>query len=265
MNCNICKRSSTYIFSSEMLSKYNTRYYRCDYCGFIQTEAPYWLEEAYSSAITSLDIGLISRNLTLFPITSALINQNFNPGATFLDYGGGYGMFTRLMRDNGFAFYRQDIYCENLFAKGFDISDLRTGVKFELVTAFEVFEHLPNPEAAVSNMLKYSDSIFFSTELVPAGVHKKDDWWYFMPETGQHISLHTAGSLNFLAKAHNLNYYTNNRNLHLFTPKKLNAITFKLLMNYRVAKLVNIVKGRRSSFLDKDYDFILEKGQPQSS
>lgn len=264
MNCNICKRGSSYIFSASILGKHNGQYYRCDYCGFIQTEEPYWLEEAYSSAITSLDIGLISRNITLFPITSALISQNFNPDAIFLDYGGGYGMFTRLMRDNGFDFYRQDLFCENLFAKHFDSSDLQTGVKFELLTAFEVFEHLPKPCESLRSMLDHSDSIFFSTELVPTGVKTRDDWWYFMPETGQHISLYTSQSLNYLAKKNNLNYYSNNRNLHLFTAKKLNTSLFKLLMNYRVAKLVNMLNGNRKGLLSKDYDLILKKGQPKT-
>lgn len=262
MNCNICNGGSAHMFSAKILGKYDAQYYRCNNCGFIQTEAPYWLEEAYSSAITSLDIGLISRNLTLTPVTSALINQHFNPAALFLDYGGGYGMFTRLMRDNGFSFYRQDIYCENLFAKHFDLSDLPKDAKFELLTAFEVLEHLPNPCQSLGSMLEFSDSVFFSTELVPTGVKTKDDWWYFMPETGQHISLYTSKSLNFLAKKHKLNYYSNNSNLHLFTPRKLSASVFKLLMKYRVAKMVNMIKGNRNGLLSKDYDLILKKGQP---
>ncbi len=51
-------------------------------------------------------------------------------------------MFVRLMRDNGFDFYRSDRQCENLFAKGFEAS-LDVSPSYELLTAFEVFEHLP--------------------------------------------------------------------------------------------------------------------------
>ncbi len=38
----------------------------------------------------------------------------------FLDYAGGYGVFTRLMRDIGFDFYWHDPYTQNLFANGFE-------------------------------------------------------------------------------------------------------------------------------------------------
>ncbi len=46
------------LFTAKVLGKYDVQYYQCVITGFIQTEEPYWLEEAYSSAITKLDIGL---------------------------------------------------------------------------------------------------------------------------------------------------------------------------------------------------------------
>ena len=54
-------------------------------------------------------------------------------------------MFVRIMRDKGFNFYRQDIHCQNLFAKHFDISNIKITEKFDLLTAIEVFEHLEDP------------------------------------------------------------------------------------------------------------------------
>jgi 2-polyprenyl-3-methyl-5-hydroxy-6-metoxy-1,4-benzoquinol methylase len=163
------------------------------------------------------------------------------------------------MRDKGFDFYRQDVYCKNLFAKSFDISDIKMDGKFELLTAFEVFEHLTNPNEELKKMLQLSDNIFFSTELVPKGVVNKDDWWYFIPETGQHIALHTVSSLKHLAKQHNLNFYSNGKNLHLLTKKKLKAKAFKLLMNFRIAKVVDILKRRSKTLLHKDYQAILQQ------
>ncbi len=259
MICKVCKQDSSFIFSAQVLNKYTVDYYRCKACGFIQTEEPYWLAEAYASAITSLDIGLLSRNITLLPTTTAVIHNFFNASAKFIDYGGGYGMFTRLMRDHGFDFYRQDIYCENLFAKNFDITDVEQREKFELLTAFEVFEHLADPAGELDRMLQYSDSIFFSTELVPAGIKTKDDWWYFMPETGQHIALHTTDSLTHLAKQRGLYFYSNGKNLHLITPRRISTATFKLLMNYRVAKLMGMIKGKGKTLMDKDYQLVLQK------
>ncbi len=263
MNCNICGNESTLLFRATILNKYLAGYFKCKACHFIQTEHPYWLNEAYASAITSLDLGLLSRNLVLIPITSALINRTFDQAGKFIDYGGGYGVFTRLMRDQGFDYYRYDIHCENLFAKHFDIADLEAGMQFQLATAFEVFEHLANPKEELEKMLSMTDSVFFSTELVPAGVNESKDWWYFMPETGQHISFYSVESLNHLASIFKLNLYTNRFNLHLLTKKKISPLTFRLLTRYKAAKIYNRVSDRKESLLMKDYHQVLQKLQRQ--
>ena len=101
--------------------KYDVTYYQCESCRFIQTEQPYWLNEAYSSAITHLDIGLLSRNLYLMNEIPRLIDGLFPESKRYLDFGGGYGVFVRLMRDLGYDFFRFDTYCENIFADFFDI------------------------------------------------------------------------------------------------------------------------------------------------
>src|ERR1700721_2998341 len=61
--CKICEKRSVYFGETEVLRKYCVRYFRCESCGFMQTEAPYWLEEAYSSAIAKQDVGAMERNL----------------------------------------------------------------------------------------------------------------------------------------------------------------------------------------------------------
>jgi hypothetical protein len=244
------------LWTSLILKKYQARYYQCENCGFIQTEEPFWLDEAYSSAITALDLGLLQRNLVLAPITSAIILQFYNPSSSFVDYGGGYGIFTRMMRDRGFNFYRQDPHCENIFAKQFDIIDLHEKQRFEMLTAFEVFEHLVNPQNELEIMLQYSDTIFFSTELVPKNVKGNKDWWYFSPETGQHISLYSYQSLALLAKKHRLNFYSNGSNIHLFSSKKVNSFFFKVLLHYKAALTYNWIFGKKSSLLTQDYETI---------
>jgi len=142
MKCKICGYNSEIFDRAIILEKYDICYYRCDQCDFIQTEEPYWLEEAYSSSITKSDIGLIGRNISFSDVTRNLIVTCLDPNKSFLDYGGGYGMFVRLMRDKGFDFYRYDPICENLFAQGFDA---QTDKEYSLLTAWEVLEHLVNP------------------------------------------------------------------------------------------------------------------------
>ena len=209
------------LFTAKLLSKYDVRFFRCKDTGFIQTEEPYWLDEAYSSAITKLDVGLVMRNQNLVGVVVPLLLNFFNHNGLFLDYAGGYGLFTRMMRDKGFDFYHTDPYCQNLFAEYHDLKDLNKPSGFEAVTAFEVLEHLPNPLPEIEKLLSLSDNLLFSTELVPEGISKPEDWWYFSLETGQHVSFYTRESLQYIAAQRCKFYYTDGKWLHQFTEHEL--------------------------------------------
>lgn len=266
MNCRICQSISIEVFKAKVLNQYTVTYSQCPNCGFIQTETPYWLKEAYQSAITDLDIGLIYRNNHFSNVVeSILLNNSLNSNGKFIDYGGGYGMFVRLMRDKGFDYYRQDIHCQNLFAKYFDITDIKDQQTFELLTAFEVFEHLEFPEKELEIMLSFSDNILFSTEIVPENNPTPDTWWYFTPETGQHISFYTLKSLQFLAEKHCLHFYSNCVSLHMFTKNKLSINPFEKSKNkgklHNFFLFINPQKPipKRESLLMKDFEFIQSK------
>jgi len=257
MECKICSSKSDSLFSARILQKYDIRYFKCDVCGFIQTEQPYWLEEAYQDAIASLDIGYVSRNLFYRDIVASILKKKwFNFNGKFLDYGGGYGLFVRLMRDKGFNFYRQDAYCKNLFAQYFDVEKAET---YDLVTAFEVFEHLENPLLEIEKMLQYANSILFTTELQP-GIEIKsiNDWWYFAPETGQHISFYTKESLQCLAEKFRLNLYTNNCDLHLLTIKKLptNFLIRPARAHIFANRVVNKLFWNKEGLLPHDFEYV---------
>ena len=251
MNCKICNSDAKLIFKTMVLKKYDVAYYQCTNCEFIQTEDPYWLSEAYENAITNLDIGLAGRNVYQSTIASNLISKYFNGEGRFVDYGGGYGMFVRLMRDKGFDYYLQDQYCANLFAKHFGVEDIEEQ-SFELLTAFEVFEHLENPVVELEKMLKLSENIYFSTELQPSGFLNPDTWWYFIPNTGQHVALYSYKSLELLGKKYGLKYY-NNGSLHLFTKKRINPYLFKIVTNPKYQSLFRKIY-RRPSLLPLDFE-----------
>lgn len=251
MKCKVCESDSPILFNTKVLDKYNVNYHQCSKCKFIQTEKAYWLDEAYKSAITNLDIGLISRNNYYSIITKNLIFKFFDIKGAFLDYGGGYGMLVRMMRDKGLNFFRQDVYCDNLFSVHFDVNDTQI-TKFELVTAFEVFEHLDDPVDELVKMMQYSENILFSTELQPETIITPDDWWYFIPSTGQHIALYSYESLNALAKKFDL-YYYNKNSLHLFTRKKISNLSFKIMTNSKLTILFDFLyKGK--SLLMSDFE-----------
>lgn len=267
MQSKITGGATTLLFNTKVLNKYDVNYYRCNETGFIQTEEPYWLPEAYSSAITKLDIGLAQRNNELSVKLSKVLLKEFDFNGKFLDYAGGYGLFTRLMRDKGFDFYNTDKYCANLFAQYFDLADLPADTRFEAVTAFEVFEHLANPLEEIKEMLQYSDNLLFSTELQPAHIKNVRDWWYFIPETGQHVSLYNEASLGHLAKTLGYNFYTNGSNLHLFSKRKFsNDKLLALRESFLIRKLKKMVKkaeereyGKLETRLQTDWRYITDK------
>lgn len=268
MQSKITGGDTTLLFTATILNKYDVKYYRCNETGFIQTEEPYWLEEAYSSAITKLDIGLPYRNNYLADIVSKVLAKHFNAKGKFLDYAGGYGLFTRLMRDKGFNFYNTDKFCQNLFAEYFDLTDLPENTEFELTTTFEVFEHLANPIAEIRQMLQYSDSLLFSTELQPkSDLKSTSDWHYFTTETGQHIAFYNEASLNYIAQQLGYNFYTDGAFVHLFTKRKFDANPLeKKRDSFLLRKAKKFVKRAEQqeypmpeSLLMTDYNYIKSK------
>src|SRR5512138_3231358 len=106
--CKACRSEISRLGIARVLHKYDVHFDICPSCGFIQTEAPYWLAEAYAEPFAKGDVGRVSRNLLFSRMTATLIPFLCNAGSRFLDYGGGDGLFVRLMRDRGYDFYWSD-------------------------------------------------------------------------------------------------------------------------------------------------------------
>jgi SAM-dependent methyltransferase len=227
IKCSICEASTEHYLTKIFLRKHKVKYFRCTNCYFIQAERPtYWLREAYSSAIIDSDTGLISRNIALSKITAIFCLLSSGKKTRVLDYGGGYGILTRMLRDIGIDCYWNDKYANNLFAKGFED---KNGRKYDAITAFELFEHLENPLDEINNILKkYKPKMLLFSTLLHNGNPPKD-WWYFVPEGGQHITLYTKKSLEILARKMRMKFSTNGCNIHIFSKKKIPSVAMKLI------------------------------------
>jgi hypothetical protein len=250
MNCRICNKQTNRIFNYLVLNKYQVDYYFCEACKFILTEDPYWLDESYKNPIASIDTGIIKRNLLFTKRASALLYFLFDKNKQFLDYGGGYGIFVRMMRDVGFDFYWEDKFTKNIISKGFDLSNNLENI--ELLSSFECFEHFLNPIEEISNLVKKSDNILFSTQLFQHQPPKPDGWWYYNFEAGQHISLYSKHSLEVIADKFNLNLSTDSKGFHLFSKKKINNTIFNMLIKFSQIGLFSIVKILMDSKTDSD-------------
>ena len=163
------------------------------------------------------------------------------------------------MRDKGYNFYRSDKYCVNLFANYFDCDDLDSKVKFDLLTAFEVFEHMSDPVKELKIMMEFSEHIFFSTELSPENENEISKWWYISPEIGQHISFYSKQTLQCLAERLGFYYYSDGKYFHFFTKKKTSNYLFRLLLKKKASLILGSFKSKNNSLLQSDYRMILNK------
>lgn len=246
--CKICNNKARLLFDNIILKKYNINYYLCDNCDFVFTENPYWLEEAYKSPINLTDTGILSRNIYLSRKATILIYFLWGKKNKYLDYAGGYGLFTRLMRDIGLDFCHYDPLTSNIFAKGFEYNVKNS---ITAITCWETFEHFVNPIEEIEKMLKISDNIIFSTELLPKDLTKPLDWWYWGFEHGQHISFYSQKTLKIISNKYKLNFYTNNR-IHLLTKRKINYKYYKYVLSLEKFGLYYVIGKKLSSKTRED-------------
>lgn len=182
----------------------------------MQTEEPYWLNEAYVSSMNLSDTGVMLRSERLSKITTTLIFLLSKIKGTFIDYAGGLGLFTRTMRDIGFDYYWTDPYTENVVARGFE-GDIEK--KYNILTTFESFEHFNDPLLEADKMFKMSDIIVLTTDLIPDDNDELKEWWYIAAEHGQHIAFYSKKTFKVIAEKFNAHYY-NAGNVHILCKEK---------------------------------------------
>jgi hypothetical protein len=209
--CRFCGKERHPFSEAQILRKISVKYYRCGDCGGVQTQDAHWLEEAYESPITSLDVGLINRCIWSASIVETFMRISGNVGP-HLDWAGGYGILTRILRDRGIDSHHYDPFTPNLFAPETADPESR---EWGITSMFEVWEHLQDPVKELRHIADQSTSILFSTELLPEPAPQPGDWWYYALETGQHISFYTEASLRGVAKQLDMELATDGKSLHI--------------------------------------------------
>ncbi len=257
--CPICSTGMRDVFTAKLLNKYDVMYRQCNECGLLQTEEPYWLDEAYTDAISVADTGLVMRNFTLASRLAIVLYYYFERRGSYLDIAGGYGMLTRLMRDYGFDYYWNDKFCQNLLARGFEKN--KAIKSFEALTAFEVLEHIYDPVAFIQENLNQHKcrSLLFTTELYMGPEPPRKEWWYYAFNTGQHISFFQRKTLEKIAEILGLNFYTLH-GMHILTEKELHINPIQKLMAGRFAPLkAMFIRRKLGSLMLPDHFMLLDR------
>lgn len=254
MKCLICEKEAIFLMQGEILHKHTISYYTCTACECIFTEQPYWLDEAYLESISALDNGIMARNINICEQLMMLFTSNFNSTIKVVDYGGGYGILTRLLRDKGIDAYWSDKFCENLLAKGFEYNGTDP---VDVMLAFEVMEHLPNPLETIHEIMSKTNCFIFSTELLEKNNYSSNkDWWYFMPDAGQHVFFSSKTSMLKIAEKLKCCYLYYNGLHVLYKAESINIkkpIIIKRIALRIISKLNNIVRSE-ASFKSKTWD-----------
>jgi hypothetical protein len=256
-SCLICESATEAVGSQRVLGRHDAHYRRCKACGYLFIVDPHWLAEAYATAIAALDTGIVTRNLWLADATTALLGSSLRAVRRSVDFGGGTGLLVRLMRDRGHDFHWHDAYSPNLLAIGFE-ADLQQ--RYDLVTAFELIEHLTDPVATVAQLRQLAPVLLISTELLPDPMPALDRWWYFAPEAGQHIGFFTRRSLEVLGERFGLMLSSNGRNLHVLAPSRVSETLLRALRKPVSASLLAPL-GKRRSLAHRDADLLQQRLQ----
>ena len=194
-------------------------YARCTGCGF--TFAPqfsHWTPGQFVERIYNQDYARVDPDyLEARPQgNAALLDQLFGEQRSairHLDYGGGNGHLSSLLQAAGWQTATYDPFPAAA-------TDLAALGRFNLITAFEVFEHVPDVHTLMTTLRHLMADpclVLFSTLLSDGHLldGQRLTWWYAAPRNG-HISLFSRTSLVRLGEQHQLRFGSFGEGLHCF-------------------------------------------------
>jgi Methyltransferase domain len=251
--CRVCGGASKFSYRLKVLGR-DVSYFDCPTCGYFQTERPNWLVEAYASPINALDTGIMMRNRANARLTVMTLAAFGRLRGRVVDHAGGYGVLVRLLRDAGVDALWRDKYCDNLLARGFEAP---SGSEVDLITAFEVAEHLEEPVAELRSLLIEAPLLLLSTELIATSAPPPPEWWYLGPDHGQHIGFMRARTLAWMSRELGCHHASFGHSIHLLSRAKVPALWSAMLRLNRLAPLVT--RWTLSSRVMSDHEFMRQQ------
>jgi len=192
------------------------RYCLCESCGFcFAPEFASWSFRDFEQRIYNDDYESVDPDYkSTRPASNAeMVNQLFGSSRpTHVDYGGGSGLLSERLRAKGWSSRTFDPFVD----RDVKVTDLGS---FDLVTSFEVFEHVPDIDLLFTNLqslVKPGGLILFSTLLSDGQIVRGQPlrWWYAAPRNG-HISLYSAQSLRVALSQRGFKLASADANLHM--------------------------------------------------
>ncbi len=192
-------------FSMVVLDEHEATYYECAACASLIVLNPYWLPTAYDETRPDPDTGTAQRSILCSLFVRAMHMAGLvRRGAGILDFGAGNGLLVRLLRDQGFDAHGLDKHASMAVARNWRYQSLEEAAErpCDMVTAIEVFEHLPDPCEVLQRLvavLPDHGMLLLRTSLYDRTRHDRE-WYYLEPTGGQHITLYSRRGLCALAE-----------------------------------------------------------------
>lgn len=188
-------------------------YWQCQSCGFAWAPVfDEWDEPTFSKYIYNDQYHLVETPeyaRERCQNVAGLMRQWFSqypPGTSILDYGCGPGLLVEQLKDLGFSAVGYDRY-QPAFA-------VRPQGKFDVVTCFEVMEHINDIRATIDDILAFvapGGLLILGTFLADRPMQV--DWWYCSPRSG-HISFWTFPSLSIAFHRRKMNVASDGKMFH---------------------------------------------------
>ncbi len=175
---------------------------------------PPWPVDKFEARIYNHDYAAVDPDYKAVRPTgnAEMVDQTFGAAKLrHIDYGGGSGLLSQLLAAKSWDSQSYDPFVNK------DV-DVRSLGEFDLVTAFEVFEHVPDIDALfqdLRSLMKPDGMILFSTLLSDGEIARGRplSWWYAAPRNG-HISLFSSQSMQMCLRRYGFSSASASANLH---------------------------------------------------
>lgn len=215
MACPVCNAEESTFVIRVIKSGLEIEYVRCCECRTVYApEVLSWEPGDFKCKIYNIDYvkfdpDFVEKRPRIY--ANSLYKNRFPSfSGRHLDYGGGNGKLSQILRDEA-------SWDSQTFDRYYGDVKLPEG-KFDLVTAIEVFEHAVNVHELwndLSRLTNFGGILFVSTWTAPDNLESMNDWFYLLPRNG-HFIFYSPEAFDLLEKQYGFERYSSVGAIHCF-------------------------------------------------